>query len=676
MIVRFVQVLLDPLPLEGEGWGGSARPRWRARAPAGLSPDPNPWPLGRGFPWLVLLVALLLAPAAQAQDLARETAQVEDLRSIREIKRLQALWGHYALAGDWRGMAGLAVEGTVLADGLREYRGRAGVAEWLRETEGRGVDGMPAGRLNLRLYISPVITLAADGQRATGRWHEVALTGENGASADWLGVTHVIEYSKTPEGWRIAGSRPYEHFAGPYDGGWSHQAETLQRAPYHYTPDEAGRLLPDRLAAQPASREALDREATLLLEQSRAQNVFNAYGYYLDRGMYDDIADLFAPDAVIEVAGQGTWRGPEGVRKYLGRFGAPGLDAGELNDRPLLMPLASISADGASALVRAVELGMTGQHEGEGFWSAGIQSALLRRSADGVWRIAVLHFSPLMRADYEKGWADPLSAALPIGESLWPDGRTELPDVSYPGHAMTLQPFGTDLMMPARGAGQVEPVPHALALAEAFDGAENVSNAYGYYIDQFAWRDTAAVFSRDGWKELSYIGTFVGKDRVLGSLIQRYGEGGPNDAFQAIHQKTQPYVTVLGDGERAHIRTRLMQFNSSSTGPGSWIGGIYENQVVKEDGVWRIHGMDLDYVWLADYATGWTGIDPQAGRRFAPTAEQLAAFGPDASLRGEPFAPYPRIAPMGFHFANPVSGREPELRLTWSDGHRHDPEPQ
>ena len=91
---------------------------------------------------------------------------------------------------------------------------------------------------------------------------------------------------------------------------------------------------------------------------------------------------------------------------------------------------------------------------------------------------------------------------------------------------------------------------------EAFDGSENVSNAYGYYIDQFAWRDTGALFARDGWKELSYIGTFIGKDRVMNSMIQRYGEGGPNDAFQAIHQKTQPYVTVFDGGQRAFVRTR------------------------------------------------------------------------------------------------------------------------
>lgn len=68
--------------------------------------------------------------------------------------------------------------------------------------------------------------------------------------------------------------------------------------------------------------------------------------------------------------------------------------------------------------------------------------------------------------------------------------------------------------------------------------------------------------------------------------------------------------------------------------------------------------------------SGWTGIDPAASSRFGPSSEMIAEFGPDAPLRGETFAPYPRIAPIGFHFDNPVSGRVPEARLTWSDGHR------
>ena len=624
---------------------------------------------GRAFLCLVLLLAPL--PAAAQADMAVETAQVEDLRSIREIKRLQAEWGHMALAGNWDGMARLAAPDVVLALSHGELNGQGALEAWLRTTQGGGSDGIPAGKLNLRFYMSPVITLAQDGQSATGRWHEIAMTAQAGASADWLGVTHVVDYRKAADGWRIARIRPYRHFAGSFAEGWSHDAETLERAPYHYTPDQAGQLLPHRRAATARSKEALEREASLLLGQSEAQNIVNAYGYYLDREMFDDIVDLFAGDAAIDVAGQGVWEGKDGVRRFLTRFGEAGLDFGELNDRPQLMPLASISADGATALIRNVELGMTGQHGGEGFWSAAVQTFLLRRGEDGKWRIALMHRSPLMRADYFDGPAKPLPAALPLAPGGEPDGPSQLGDLAYPGNTFALPPLGPDLVMPASGRGEPEILPDALARAEAFDGAENVSNAYGYDIDQFAWRRTAGLFARDGWKELSYIGTFIGKDRVLGSLIQRYGEGGPNDAFQAIHQKTQPYVTVLDGGKRAFVRNRLMQFNSGSGAPGgSWISGIYENQIVKEDGIWRIHGMDLDYFWLADYATGWMGIDPDASKRFSPGEEAIAAFGPDAPLRGETFAPFPRIAPLGFHFANPVSGRKPDVQLQWSDGRR------
>jgi hypothetical protein len=627
--------------------------------------------------WLLVLAAMVLAPAVHAQDLARETAQVQDLRSMREIKRLQAEWGYRAMAGDWKGMAELGADYVemVLPGGNRA--GREAVEGWLREQMGRGSDGMPAGRLNLHLWFSPVITLSAEGDRATGRWRHLSLTGENGVSARWNETTDVIEYHKTGEGWRMAFIRPYGTFNGTYEAGW-HDAVPLERAPYHYMPDEVGVILPDRAAAEPRGADLLAREASLLLMHGTAQNIANAYGYYLDRGMYDDIVDLFAPDAQVDVAGQGVYNGTDSIRRFLGRYGAPALDEGELNDRPLLMPLVNVSDDGSTALVRVVELGMTGQHGGDGFWSAAINTFLLRAGEDGKWRIAQLHQRPLMRANYTQGWAHPLPAQMPIGESLWPDGSGQPVDLSYPDHAFAMQSLPPGVVFPAREpGGQVTVIDGALELAEAFDAAENLSNAYGYYIDQFSWANTAELFATDGWKELSYIGTFVGKERMLQSLVTRYGTGGPNPALQTLHQVTQPVVTNIGDPGHAHVRTRLLQMNSSATGSPSMISGIYENQVVKdENGVWRIHGMDLDYVWLADYGTGWTGIDPEASKRFAPPPEQLARFDIDAPLRGETFAPFPHIAPMGFHFANPVSGREPPLKLEWSAGYPPELEPE
>jgi hypothetical protein len=621
---------------------------------------------------LLVLAALSLAPAAaQAQDdLARETAQVEDLRSIREIKRLQAEWGYRAMAGDWKGMAELGTPYVemVLPGGNAE--GREAVERWLRERMGHGVDGMPAGRLNLRLWISPVITLSAMGDRATGRWRQIALLGENGESAQWLGTTDVIEYHKTREGWRIAFVRPYLNFSGPYETGWRHDAATLEHAPYHYMPDEVGRLLPDREADTARPAEALTEEATLLFELGTAQNRAAAYGYYLDRGMYDDIVDLFAPDAQVDVAGQGVYNGAASIRRFLGRYGAPGLDEGELNDHAQLMPLVNVSDDGQTALVRVVDLGMTGRHGGEGFWSAAINTFLLRASERGHWRIQQLHIRPLMRAGYKEGWAHPLPAAMPIGEGLQPDGPPQPVDLSYPDHPFAMQALPAGVIFPAREpGGKVAVLANALAMAEAFDAAENLAGAYGEYINQLAWGPMASLFAPEGWREMPFIGALAGRDKILEGASIRYGDGGagPRPQFQAIHMLTQPYVTVRGDGTRAQLRARLLQFNSSSTGPGSWIAGVYEKQLVKQDGVWRIQGMDLDYTWMAGYEEGWTAADPAAADAIRPSPELLARYAIDAPLRGDPGIPFPHISPLGFHYTNPVSGREPERLLPWTD---------
>jgi uncharacterized protein (TIGR02246 family) len=200
-----------------------------------------------------------------------------------------------------------------------------------------------------------------------------------------------------------------------------------------------------------------------------------------------------------------------------------------------------------------------------------------------------------------------------------------------------------------------------LAQAEAYDSAENVSNAYGYYIDEFVWDDTADLFSTTGSKELSYIGLYTGRERIRKSLFTRYGNAGRRGASMAIHQKTQPLVSVSADGQSAQIRSRLFQINSQSQGEGSYIAGIYENLMVKEHGVWKIQNMDLDYTWTTGYTAGWARVKPGDAQAFAP--REPFPFPPDGPLRGVSSAPFPKVDSLGFHFRNPVSGRAPPVLI-------------
>ncbi|MCW2337278.1 hypothetical protein M2337_001511 [Sphingobium sp. B2D3A] len=617
-----------------------------------------------------------MASAGAGSDAADLTACLADVRAIREIKRLQHVWAHYAQAGQWPDMARLFAADGLWTDGTQSVTGRTPIEAHLRSTMGGDSRGLPAGHLNLRLFLSPVITLAPDGQSARGRWHEVAMTGVDGQSAGWAGGIHVIDYVRVSGdaggmgGWAIARMHYHPQFAGPYDKGWTHVAPSVPMVPFHYTPDQAGNPWgAKRAAPSPLPVREIAGQADLLVSQGLVQNLQAAFGFYLDRKMDDDIVDLFTEDAFVDIAGTGQFVGHAGVRRALALFGEAGLKTGELNDRPQLMPVVTMDAGGRSATVRNIEIGMTGQHGGETYWSATIQDFTCARGDDGRWRITALRRVPVMRAAYAKGWQTPLAAGLPSVAAARPDRPSQLADASYPGHRPAMARFA-DALAPAPSFASTGDAATLLARAAAFDGAENIADAYGYYIDEFRWDDTADLFATDGWKELSYIGTYVGRERVRGSLFGRYGNAGRSAAFMAIHQKTQPYVTVSEDGMRANIRLRLFQFNSAAKGQGSWISGIYENQAVLENGVWRIHGMDLDYVWLADYAGGWAAIVPGASERYRPKPEDVAKNPPDGPLRGVTFAPYPAIAPMGFHFANPVSGRAPETFLHWSDGRR------
>ena len=141
--------------------------------------------------------------------------------------------------------------------------------------------------------------------------------------------------------------------------------------------------------------------------------------------------------------------------------------------------------------------------------------------------------------------------------------------------------------------------------SKAYHASENLATAYGYYIDEFAWDDTADIFSRDGWKELAFVGTYVGRERIRQSLKLRYP--GPK---------------------------------SPAGGEGSWISGIYENTSVNENGTWKLSGMDLDYVWNAPSRGGWVRI------KRPPTAPDVAmakTFPPDRPLRGSIAAPFPKV---------------------------------
>src|SRR5690606_30015089 len=262
------------------------------------------------------------------------------------------------------------------------------------------------------------------------------------------------------------------------------------------------------------------------------------------------------------------------------------------------------------------------------------------RRIEGKWQLQSLRSTRRLRSTSEQGWAESALAATPAPSGFAPDAPPttrhaaypafEIPALHFANPAQAGSPFGDP---PGRSDGSLDALlaaaEHELELVVAQDGSENVSNAYGYYIDEFLWDNTADVFATNGEKELSYIGNYIGRERIRASLIARYGRGGRRAAGMTLHQKVAPVVTVAPDGRSARVRTKLFQLHSSRDGDGSYISGIYENTLVREDGIWKIRKMDLDYVWNANYSTGWARVAGRAQPRVPATTAQSFELAPD-----------------------------------------------
>ncbi len=194
------------------------------------------------------------------------------------------------------------------------------------------------------------------------------------------------------------------------------------------------------------------------LEAARAvKKLQRAFGFYVDRGLWQDAADLFADNGTIELGVDGVYQGRPRIREYLMRLhgGQEGLIYGQLNEWVTLQPVVSVAADGRSATARWRDLGMLGQYKKHAEWRDGIYENRYVKEG-GVWKIQALHLYVNFVAPYERGWA-----RLQPGEGLvqsaaaqaYPPDRP--PSASYqPFPAVQVPPFQAPHPVTGRRVGE------------------------------------------------------------------------------------------------------------------------------------------------------------------------------------------------------------------------------
>jgi hypothetical protein len=180
------------------------------------------------------------------------------------------------------------------------------------------------------------------------------------------------------------------------------------------------------------------------------------------------------------------------------------------------------------------------------------------------------------------------------------------------------------------------------------DAVEKLQRQYGFFVDKALWKEAADLFTEDGTLEIGGRGVFVGKKRVLEYLIWLDPEGlTKGKLFE--HQQLQPLVTIGPDGNTAQMRARFFGQVGEYQKDGIWGMGTYENEYVKENGVWKIKKLHAYFRMYTQYKDGW-------GKTALPNTKPEKDLPPDRPPTVV-HEQYPSTFIPPYHYKHPVTGR-------------------
>jgi hypothetical protein len=209
-------------------------------------------------------------------------------------------------------------------------------------------------------------------------------------------------------------------------------------------------------------------------------------------------------------------------------------------------------------------------------------------------------------------------------------------------------PGSKDAAQLAALQSRIAALEHRKTLVVDVNQIERLQAAYGYYFDKGLWDDAANLFADDGTIEYGLDGVYVGKARVREYLYALGGgRSGPTDGRLNEHLQVMPVVTLASDGLSAKARWRAIELEGNFGADAYWGEGPYENEYVKDNGVWKIKTLHWYQTLYVPYAGGWqTNADPTGGKH-------VTTLMPDRPPSVD-YKTWPDIYLPPFSFPNPV----------------------
>lgn len=197
---------------------------------------------------------------------------------------------------------------------------------------------------------------------------------------------------------------------------------------------------------------------------------------------------------------------------------------------------------------------------------------------------------------------------------------------------------------------------------------------YGYYLDKCLYKEVTQLFANDDDAYVQFLG---GRYRRRASIERLYlerfggffvgGRNGPVHGFLLDHPQMQGIIDVdYSNPGKVHAKARfrsMMQagvhISQADRHPRGftqwWEGGIYENEYIKEDGVWKIWHLRYFPFWHGDFEHGWgykvSGFVPFPTKTFPEDPK-----GPDEVVAADQRMLWPDCRVVPFHYTHPVTG--------------------
>lgn len=187
--------------------------------------------------------------------------------------------------------------------------------------------------------------------------------------------------------------------------------------------------------------EALERRVQTAEDIEAINKLTRAYGYYLDKALWDEALDLFTEDCSVEISSLGVYLGKQQAavlfKDLLGKGPAKsdenGLLWGQLYNHLIVQGIVNIDADGANASGRWRCFMQIAEWEKSAVWGEGPYEMRYRKGEDGVWRIRKLHFYRTYHTPFDQGWAKAKSPVGGVRAHLPPDLPPSVDYEVWPG---------------------------------------------------------------------------------------------------------------------------------------------------------------------------------------------------------------------------------------------------